>query len=229
VVLRPSVDTDRLFVLWRAPDDGTHLVVGELLREPTGFAFGYVDDLRCAFDRGFRLLTEFPEYRTLLAPYRNACLFPTFAERVPSPRRPDYRAILASWGVEHSDDSLEILALSGGIQVTDRLELAAYRAFDDDLTDPLLFRIAGRRYQAGQADVRVGDPLELLHETGNPHDPDATVVLTRNGIKIGYVPRQYNRVISGILASGRTLDTVIVRELSVPTDTGRWIVRVSAA
>jgi hypothetical protein len=161
-------------------------------------------------------------------PYRSAYLFPTFAQRIPSPKRPDYQAILESWGVEHSDDPLEILALSGGIQATDRLELAEYRASDDDLSDPLLFRIAGMKYQTGQANLHVGDRLELLHEMGNAHDPDATLVLTRSGVKVGYVPRQYSRLVARILSAGGALDTVVVRELAVPADTGRWVVQVSA-
>lgn len=229
VALRPRVGSGRLFVLWRAPDDGTRIPIGELWREPLGFAFGYVDDLQLAFDRGFRLLTEFPDHLTCHAPYRSPYLFPTFAQRIPSPKRPDYQAILESWGVEQGDDPLEILASSGGIQATDRLELAEYRASDDDLSDPLLFRIAGMKYQAGQAELHVGDRLELLRQTGNPHDPDATLVLTRNGIRVGYVPRQYSRLIAGILGSGRALVTVVVRELTVPADTGRWVVQVSSA
>ena len=161
-------------------------------------------------------------------PYRSRYLFPTFAQRIPSPKRPDYQVILESWGVEHNDDLLEILALSGGIQATDRLELADYRAPDDSLSDPLLFRIAGMKFQTEKTVLHVGDHLDLLHEKGNPHDPDATLVLTRSGIRFGYVPRQYSRLVAGILASGRALDTVAVRELAVPADMGRWVVQVNA-
>ena len=53
VALRPSVGSGRLFVLWRAPDDGTRIVIGELWHDLGGFAFGYVDELKGASDRGF--------------------------------------------------------------------------------------------------------------------------------------------------------------------------------
>src|SRR5882757_102701 len=86
VALRPRLGSGRLFVLWRAPDDGTRLPIGELWRMPAGFAFGYVDDLKGAFERGFRLLTEFPVHQTCHDPYRSAYLFPTFAQRIPSPK-----------------------------------------------------------------------------------------------------------------------------------------------
>ncbi len=86
--------------------------------------FAYVDDLQIAFDRRFYLLTEFPRHRIRGDPYRSSNLFPTFAERIPSRKQPDYRAILQSWGAEHSDDPFEILGRSRGILMTDRLELA---------------------------------------------------------------------------------------------------------
>jgi hypothetical protein len=115
---------DRLLVLWRAPDDGTSIRIGDLWREPPGFAFAYVNDLQHAFDIRFRLFTEFPHHRRRDDPYRSPQLFPTFAERIPSRKRPDYRAILESWGAEHTDDPLAILGLSRGVLMTDRIELA---------------------------------------------------------------------------------------------------------
>jgi hypothetical protein len=84
------------------------------------------------------------------------------------------------------------------------------------------------KYQPGQADLHLGDRLVLMRETGNQHDPDATLVLTRGGVKIGYVPRQYSQLIAGILDSGRVLDTLVIRELTVPADSGRWVVQVSS-
>jgi hypothetical protein len=44
------------------------------------------------------------------------------------------------------DDPFEILAASGGIQMTDRIELAEHRAEGDDLSVPLFIRVAGTRY-----------------------------------------------------------------------------------
>ncbi len=123
VTSRQGTGIDELRVLWRAPADGVPIHVGDLWRDPVGFAFAYVDDLQPAFDRRFTLLTEFPRHRTRSDPYRSSTLFPTFAERIPSRKRPDYLTILHSWGAGHTDDPFEILGLSRGILMTDRLEL----------------------------------------------------------------------------------------------------------
>src|SRR5688572_28268984 len=85
---------DHLWVLWRAPDDGWRFVVGDLSRASGGYTFSYADDLGAAMKRGFRLFTEFPHHRSKADPYVSRWLFPTFSQRVPSPQRPDYAAIL---------------------------------------------------------------------------------------------------------------------------------------
>jgi hypothetical protein len=204
-------------------------VIGELWRESDSrFAFAYSEDLPLALDRGFTLLPEFPANATREAPYLSGYLFPTFAQRIPSPRRPDYRRILDSWGVEREDDVLGILSLSGGIQLTDRLELAEYRSSDDDLSRPLLFRIAGMRHQEQPVEIAIGDQFELRHEASNVHDPDAIVVSKHHGTKVGFVPRQYSRMVHRLLDARVAIETRAVRELVVPADVGRWVARMRA-
>lgn len=54
------------------------------------------------------------------------------------------------------------------------------------------FAVAGIRYRVAdyyKANVRTGDVVSLHWELTNQHDPWATAVL-KNGIKIGYVPRE---------------------------------------
>jgi hypothetical protein len=224
----PAVESfsARLFVLWSEPAYGTRHVVGHLWRELGDFAFGYVPEVDAALKRGFELLPEFPKKRLLSEPYLSPYLFSTFAQRIPSPSRPDYERILQSWGVERSDDPLEILRLSGGIQVTDRLELAEYRSESDKLSKPLVFRVAGEKRFTGGDLLKVGDHVVLQRETHNPHDPHATLVLLRQGEKVGYVPRQYSGIIASHLDAERQLETIALRRLVVPPERGRWQIRV---
>jgi hypothetical protein len=100
--------------MWRDPQQ-TRRAIGRLWRDADALHFAYEAEV----PEGFHLLPEFPERRT----YTSRNLFPTFALRIPSPRRPDYRAILGRWGVEHPDDPFEVLARSGGILATDMIEL----------------------------------------------------------------------------------------------------------
>lgn len=122
----------------------------------------------------------FPEVRGEAAPYEARYLFAPFAGRIPSRARPDASEMLAAWGVEQPDDQLEILARSGGVRATDRLELAEYRSPTDDLARPLEFRLAATKHVAG-AELHVGDPLELRREPHNEVDPCATIMLTLGG------------------------------------------------
>jgi hypothetical protein len=67
--------------------------------------------------------------------------------------------------------------------------------------------LAGFRYHAGAElwrELRVGDPLELEREPGNPHDANAVVVRWR-GRKLGYVPRSENAALAWGLDRGTRL------------------------
>jgi hypothetical protein len=225
-VARQLDQLDRLFVLWSEPTDGTRHVIGQLWREHGQFAFGYVPEVDAAMRRGFELLPEFPDKRPLFKPYRSPYLFSTFAQRIPSPSRPDYARILRSWGVQLGDDPLEVLRLSGGVQVTDRLELAEYRSESDKLSRPLVFRVAGEKRCPGADLLNEGDPVVLAREADNQHDPNATLVLLRDGQRVGYVPRQYSAMIAKHLDAGHPLEAVALRRLVVPPERGRWQIRV---
>lgn len=222
---------DRLFVIWGAPSDGGRHVVGHLTRDRSAgrFRFWYEPDLSAAKKHGFALFPSFPDPRVESAPYEARYLFATFADRIPSPQRADAAAMLTSWGVAHSDDQFEILAKSGGLRATDRIELAEHRTHDDQLETPLEFRVAGTKYVAAEirAVLTAGAELRFEREPGNQSDPAATIIATTSdGKRAGYVPRQYSALVSKLLDAGITLSGKAVRELIIPEDAGRWLVRV---
>lgn len=217
---------DRLYVMW-SDSDGRRFVIGELWRTVDGeYGFGYrLDLLQEARAQGFHLLPEFPELRGLDAPYLSPILFSTFKQRIPSPSRADYDRMLHSWGAE-SDDPFEILRRSGGVQMTDRIELAEYRSPNDDLSQPLSFRLAGERFSDASIPLAPETELRLLREPDNPKDPSATLVTTTDGARLGWVPRQYSQLIANLLDTGHTLRALVERELLLPEIRGRWVVRV---
>ena len=49
--------------------------------------------------------------------------------------------------------------------------------------------VGEQNYQAAIARCNVGDKVALFHETDNPHDDQAIVVLSRAGQTLGYIPR----------------------------------------
>lgn len=219
---------DRLLVIWGEPTAGNRSIIGHLARVGGQFKFWYERDLAAARARGFALLPEFPEHRDDTHPYVERYLFPLFAERIPALKRHDAKATIEAWGVERPDDQFEVLARSGGIRATDRLEMAEYRAADDDLTTPLEFRIAGRRHIEGaeRAELAVGCPVSLRPDRANPKDPQA-VIVDRDGKQAGYVPRQYTSLFGRLIDAGVALQGEAVRQVLVPEDIGKWVVRVS--
>lgn len=226
-----DVTFSRLYVLWSEPSPRRRRhIIGQLWRSAEGaYAFAYEPELHEALKAGFSLLAEFPEHRQLASPYVSTALFSTFAQRVPSSRRPDYAALVASWGVEHTEDPLEILALSGGVQLTDRLELCEYRPVEDDLSRPLVFRVAGEQFYSGGAKLSPGERVTLTREADSIHDRHATQVRITAGDLVGYVPRQYSCLIARLLDAGTRLDAFAVRHLVLPQDRDRWVVLVQRA
>jgi hypothetical protein len=217
---------DRLWVVWGEPDDGTRRVIGELWRDAAGYAFAYGHEIAKAKQKGFRLFAEFPVERQVSSPFRSNYLFATFAQRIPSPRRRDFERIMQSWGVVETDNALEVLARSGGIQMTDRIELVEPRSVTDDLDTPLIVRLAGMRKHAGAAHIRVGEPLEVQREPTNEFDTHATKIVA-GGEKAGYVPRPYSALIARLLDAGVKLEARAVRQLGDPADVGRWVISLT--
>lgn len=129
------------------------------------------------------------------------------------------------WHVERQDDPFEILARSGGIQVTDRLELAEYRSLDDDLSRPLLFAVAGMRHYGGAPRVKEGQSLQLVREPESGYDAHATYILVTEGVKLGYVPRHYAPIFARLMDAGARLEAKAMWRLALPADESRWFVQ----
>jgi hypothetical protein len=216
----------RLDVLWRRPGHRRY-PVGILSLEDDGtFAFEYspVEELREAEAAGFQGIAGLPNARG--ASIRSPHLFATFAQRIPSPKRPDFLRLMSEWGVEDASDKFQILARSGGLLLTDHLELCEHRDRGDDLSTPLSFVVAGMRYgEDVEANLaHTGDRVLLRREPTNDKDADAVRVQC-NDLVLGYVPRQYSPLVSALLDSGATLDAVIERRLLVPNEGPHWVVR----
>ncbi|MEJ2393190.1 MAG: HIRAN domain-containing protein [Candidatus Thiodiazotropha sp.] len=75
--------------------------------------------------------------------------------------------------------------------------------------------LAGFQYHRAAAIwpfLRVGEPLHLRREPGNPHDRYAVAVWFRNE-HLGYIPRRENRTLAKLMDQGERLEAQIVRLL----------------
>jgi hypothetical protein len=181
-------DTGRLIVTVRRPD-GDYQAVGVLTATPERYSFAY---LRRAVDAdGFVSLLGFPETERV---YERPYLFPLFAERVISPRRPDRLEYLRTLNLGEDATPLEVLTHSGGHRRGDNIELVPMPVIDANGATRALFMAHGVRYRGSATSERIarlstGEPLTLAPEPSNPADPFAVGVHDTGGLLLGYVPR----------------------------------------
>ena len=73
--------------------------------------------------------------------------------------------------------------------------------------------LAGFQYHEGDllwSELRTGDPLDLIREPDNSHDPFAVRIEWR-GRKMGYLPRQENRPVAEEMDRGARVEARIAR------------------
>jgi hypothetical protein len=78
--------------------------------------------------------------------------------------------------------------------------------------------VAGFVYHDGEealSRIRPGDPLVLRREPENPYDELAIEIYTREGVKLGYVPRDINAVPAAMMDQGVNLTAGVI-EVNLP-------------
>ena len=118
--------TNVLFVACRSGDSagGRWGPVARLEHGLTGYRFLYTRGAKTL--PGFEPFTEMPRLNDV---YESDELFPLFANRLLSEKRPEYQAYLTWGGFDPNDppDPLALLAVTGGRRATDQLEVFPLR------------------------------------------------------------------------------------------------------
>mgnify|MGYP001459812971 CR=1 FL=1 len=190
----------KIYVVWQDPKSRRHFPVGELSyvhNDHEVYHFNYIYGVGEAQKFGFQPFPGFPE---LEITYVSPELFPFFQNRILLSSREEYEAFVTSLGLSPSNAKpIDILARSGGRRATDSVEVFA--PADIKETDDANFNIAQYYFllhglshmrdcvQSLVADLKVGDPLFIMHDIQNPVDPEALSLRTKNYCSIGFVPR----------------------------------------
>lgn len=85
------------------------------------------------------------------------------------------------------------------------------------------FYIAGFKYWDGALildKLSIGNELQLVTESDNPHDPSAIAVLF-SGVKLGYIPADENKEISIMMFYGHQ-DVFEARVLQIDKQAAPW-------
>lgn len=198
----------RLLLVWqRSEEDGAARVrraVAELLRDSAErVQFRYLTDtpdFEAAKSEGF---INFVAFRKLHATY-DLGVVETFMRRLPPRSRGDYAQYLEQFRLrpETLISDFALLGYTGaklpsdGFSILDPLE-------DVGECCDVLLEVAGFRHVSpvGPQLLCVGEPVSLVIQPDNLHDPMAVAVEIRDQ-RIGYVPRQQAPAIRDLVATG---------------------------
>lgn len=182
-----------LYLIWKNPVNRRNYEVGKLTRED-GYKFEYSNEYKQALEDGWELIQAFPEVRE----YYSKELFPVFSSRLPDRKRRDIQTVLKKYGLQEYD-GYELLRKSGG-----RLPIDTYEFIDpifpEDITVQRDFYVVGIRHTSGcegkvcttKRSLTLNMGLSLHLEPDNPYDPNAVLVETQQGTKLGYITRYYS-------------------------------------
>jgi HIRAN domain len=187
--------SNSLYVAWRAgsAQQGVWSPVGKLEHINGLYRFRYTRGAASA--EGFPGFVGMDNFRGV---YESEELFPLFANRLLSKKRPEYEAWLTWSGFDAANppEPLAILGVTEGIRQTDQVEVFPCPVPDDDGCYLTRFFLHGLRWVPAAALERIGmlqsgEQLGILFDVQNPVDPHAVALRTMEGERylIGYVPR----------------------------------------
>lgn len=223
---RPAAVT-RLLVTVRDPDTHSYRPVGFLDSLASGgFEFSYLQ--REVRRPDFRPLPGLA--RAVHGTVSSPSLFPLFAERVVSARRPDREVTLHALGLDGDAAPFEVLARSHGQRVGDTVELLPAPRPTDEGRVSFTFLAHGVRHLPAESQERItrlaeGEHLRLRRDAENPINPRALLVTDTDDLGVGWMPDPLIEVVESMSQCRLTV------ERSSGVDVGyhfRLLVRVDA-
>jgi hypothetical protein len=207
-----------LFLAWQDPQTRGWFPVGKLTFEDGHYRFVYTKGAKAS-----PKFIPFGLMRDLTAVYKSKELFPLFANRLLSRKRPEYNRIL-KWGDLRQDeaDPLVLLARTEGIRETDSLTVFSCPEPNSEGNYQVQFFSHGLGYLPDQAvkrinNLAIGERLFVMLDPQNPYDRFAIALRTDDPATIvGYCPRYVSHDFLEVL--GNNLDSVRVSVKRVNVD-----------
>jgi hypothetical protein len=207
-----------LYLAWQDPESRQWFPVGKLSVEGGIYRFVYT--------KGATLSENFIPLgfmQDLHEVYRSRDMFPLFANRLISKKRPEYRDFLRWLDLREDEaDPLVLLARTEGVRETDSLTVFPSPEPDTKGRYVVHFFTHGLRHLPEDARIRVGalragERLYLMPDPQNSHDSYAIALRTDDPATIvGYCPRYISRDFLEILENSP--DSVEVRVKQVNAD-----------
>jgi hypothetical protein len=181
-----------LYLAWQDPEDRRWLPVGRLSFDGHVYRFVYTNGAKQS-----PRFVPFGPMRDLHVVYESDALFPLFANRLLSRRRPEYKDFLHWLNLpDNETDPLVLLAQSEGMRATDALMVFPCPEKRRDGKFHVRFFSHGLRYLLPAVIQFINDHLcppvrlFLMLDPQNPHDPSAVALRTIDPtLLVGYCPR----------------------------------------
>jgi hypothetical protein len=196
----------RLVVAWQHPVSRLIAPVGLLEHGAETYRFRYLR--RAAELPDFQPFLSFPVWdRTYTSPW----LFPLFAQRIMSPRRPDFQQFLRQLDLDENATPWEQLARSEGRSSGDTVQVFPIPSVRADGTTTCRLLVHGVRHvERGELPPLItGERLTLQDESDNRFNPEAVLVCTATGRRLGYVPDLLIEHLNVVRSSGRPLTLAV--------------------
>ncbi len=206
-------EVNSVFLAWQDPENRSWHTVGKLTQENDLFEFHYTQGALAS-----ELFIPFSGMNDLEATYRSETLFPLFANRLLSRRRPEYQRMMSWLGLEESrQNPITILAKTGGIKSTDNLKIFPELHSSPETGFDVDFFVSGVGLVSDSARQRIkalsfNDKLLLMQDFQNEHDNLALAIRTPDAPEIiGYCPRFLAYGLAELSTNGVQLDVRVVR------------------
>jgi hypothetical protein len=205
-----------LYLAWQDPQSRDWYPVGKLTLE--------IDIYRFVYTKGATLSKNFVPFgfmQDLHEIYKSRDLFPLFANRLISRKRPEYRDFLRWLDLREDEaEPLVVLARTEGVRETDSLTVFPCPEPDPEGRYVVHFFSHGLRHLSDEARIRINalrasDRLYLLPDPQNPHDRYAIALRTDDPATIvGYCPRYISRDFLEILETNPSSVEVRVKRVN---------------
>ncbi len=205
-----------LYLAWQDPQSRQWLPVGKLSVERGIYRFVYTKG--ATLSKNFVPLGFMQDLHEV---YRSRDMFPLFANRLISKKRPEYRDFLRWLDLREDEaDPLVLLARTEGVRETDSLTVFPCPEPDAKGNYVVHFFTHGLRHLPEDARIRVstlraGERLYLMPDPQNFHDSYAIALRTDDPATIvGYCPRYISRDFLEILENSPNSGEVRVKRLN---------------
>lgn len=221
-----------VFLTWQDHFDRARWPVGKLTYEEGRYRFAYTRGAKKS--PRFMPFDAFPKLDVV---YESVQLFPLFANRLLTKRRPEYPEYVEWLNLPSSEqEPIAMLARSGGERATDSLEIFPCPEPDEQGQFQVQFFVRGIKHMLQPAvdeylaTLQPGTPLLVMSDFQNVIDPLAVALRSLKPVLIvGYCPRYLTDDFYGVLGkSFKSISVVIERvNLTAPSQL-RLLCRLTA-